>query len=244
MRKDLTSYTAHNKDYKTVFNLENSIKRIEEYDKENSFQRLGFQSIVEKVSKKITTHIDVGCGTGWLVRKTSPYFKNVIGIEPSSDAIESARKITKNLRNITFINKDMIDGFEELRPAEPVFITTATVLTHIKDFYVRDFLHILNTLPMKSALYFDEPYGKNIQQRLWHVRSKEWWARNLRDWDITFLDNKNTIYTNGIYAEKVGSNNVKNLYKTRIIEKITWFTDGIINKIKGLYRVMRRMFLK
>jgi SAM-dependent methyltransferase len=240
MKKDLQSYKEHDKDYQSVFDLENSKKRITEYENTNLFETLGFKDVSRDVSKYIDYHVDIGCGTGWLLLKTAPYFKKITGIDPSINAINIATEITKEFPHIEYQNKDMIDGIESLTVKEPVFITTAVVLSHIKDYYVKEFLKILNTLPKGSVLFFDEPYGTNIQQNMWHVRSKKWWADNLEEWDLTFKDHSG-LYTHGIYGVKVGKENRINLYTMSIKENILWFIEGIKNKIKRIIRGIKRI---
>lgn len=188
MNKDLKSFEAHDKDYGNYFDLEKSKKVANEYLQTKVFEQLGFKKMIDDLNGKIKIHIDIGSGTGWLVMATSPYFGKVIGIEPSQKAVDIAAQILKenNLANVSFVVKDMIDGIISLDIQEPVFITTATVLSHIKDYYVKEFLEIVNKLPIGSTLFFDEPYEKNIQQNLWHIRSKEWWAKNLNNWDLNF----------------------------------------------------------
>ena len=240
---DTQSQKLHDADYKTVFNLENSRKRIAEYDAINLFSANGFKPAVERSSPTINTHIDIGCGTGWLILKTSPYFKKVIGIDPSENGTKVARELTKGLPNVEFIVRDMIEGVTSLNLKEPVFITTAVVLSHIKDFHVAEFLKTLNSIPHGSALYFDEPYDTNIQQNMWHVRSREWWANNLQEWELSF-EAKPGIYPHGIYGKKVGKENRKNTYAMSLGEHVIWFFAGISNKIKRLGRGIRRLFIK
>jgi len=242
MKKDTQSYHEHDKDYQTVFNLENSIKRIEEYDEMDIFTKNGFAEAVEGAKKNADVHIDIGCGTGWLLLKTSPYFKRVIGIDPSEHAILSAREITKEYPNVEYQNKDMLDGLETLKVTEPIFITTAVVLSHIKDYYVKEFLKILNTLPNGSVLFFNEPYGTNIQQNMWHVRNKKWWADNLEEWDLIFKDHSG-IYTHGIYGVKVGKENRTKIYIMSPREHVKWTIQGISTKIKRFFRGAKRVLV-
>ena len=240
MKKDTQSYKEHDRDYKTVFNLENSIKRIKEYDEVDLFGKSGFAEAVEKAKKDVHTHIDIGCGTGWLLLKTAPHFERIIGIDPSEYAIISAKEITRDYPNVEYQNKDMIEGLEALNVKDPAFITTAVVFSHIKDYYVKEFLKILNTLPKGSVLFFNEPYGNNIQQNMWHVRSKKWWANNLEEWELDFKDYPG-LYTNGIFGKKVGKENRVHFYTMSFKEEILWFIEGIKNKIKRLIRGIKRI---
>ncbi len=237
--KDLKSFKTHDADYQTTFNLENSKKRIAEYDAIDVYTKNGFSQAVEKALEFSNTHIDIGSGVGWLLLKTAQKFQRVIGIEPSESAIATARKITEKFSNIEYIQKDMIDGIQALSIDTPVFLTTGVVLSHIKDYYVRAFLHLLNSLPLNSVLYFHEPYGANIQQNLWHVRSKEWWANNLDQWDLEFMALAGP-YEYGIYGRKVGKANRLNKYEMTIGQKRHWIINGLVNKIRRIGRGLKK----
>jgi len=68
----------------------------------------------------------------------------------------------------------MIEGMQLVSKEQPYLITTSAVLSHITDEHVIEFLNYLNLYsPVGSAIYFYEPFGKNIQTNLWHVRSKQ-----------------------------------------------------------------------
>ena len=40
--------------------------------------------------------IDVGCGTGQFTKGLLPYFEQVVGIDPSADQINQARRLTES----------------------------------------------------------------------------------------------------------------------------------------------------
>ncbi len=243
MKKDMQSYREHDADYKTVFNAENSKKVIANYDRQNIFSLNGFEDAVKVASKSIHMHIDIGCGSGWLLLKTAPFFKRVIGIDPSENGIEVAKELTKDVSNIEFVAKDMTDGVMSLNIKEPAFITTAVVLSHIQDFHVKDFLSVLNTLPTNSILFFNEPYDANVQQNMWHVRSKQWWSEQLSEWDLKFK-NLPGKYPHGIFGKKVGNEHRINRYKMSPLEKIQWVAQGLSNKVQRVFRAAKRMLVK
>lgn len=238
MRRDMKSFKVHDKDYGNFFDLEKSKKVAQEYEQEGLFEKAGFQEMVEKLKGKIKTHIDIGSGTGWLVTATSPYFERVVGIEPSKKAIDIAKAllIERSIKNIEFLEMDMVDGINHLNLTEPVFITTAIVLSHIRDFYVKEFLRILNHLSKGSVLYFDEPYEENVHQNLWHIRSKEWWAKNLPEWQLDFLDINYGKQKRGIRGRLVGRMNVKEHYSKNLTQSLMWHINGMINKVRAIKR--------
>jgi SAM-dependent methyltransferase len=245
MKKDLQSQKEHDQDYIKLHTLEYVKDILKKYEDEKMFENLGFEQAIKKLHN-INTHIDVGCGSGWLLYKTSPLFNKVIGIEPSKAIIEVNNKIVeeRNLTNVEFVNMDMIDALKHIKPTVPVFITTAVVLSHIKDFYVARFLKEVNRLPEGSALFFDERYDKNIQQNMWHIRSKNWWAENLPDWQLEFFELNNSGYKSGIFATKVKKGEKINRFKLNPKEKIKWHIDGLINKKNRLYRFVKNKIKK
>lgn len=242
-RKDFISYTEHNKDYEGQFGIDSFRKVKTRYETENKFEIAGFRKAIDKSGNK-DIHIDIGSGGGWLLFKTSPLFKRVIGIEPSKAACDNVSTLIKecDVHNIELINSDMTDAIKGLHLQIPVFFTTAVVLSHIRNFCVKEFLQLLNTdaVPMGSTFYFCERYDKNIQQRLWYIRRKYWWAKNLPEWQLEFFDIEDNGYKGGIYGKKVGRNNVKNTYAPTMKENISWFLDGIRQKIMRIGRFIKR----
>ncbi len=231
MQKDLQSYHVHDSEFKdTTLNNLQAIKDLyKKYDEEKQFENTGFDRAITSTKNLPSTHIDIGCGGGWLIRKTAPLFKEVIGIEPSTDGIGYAKELlSPQFPNISFINAEMIEGIQSCVSKGKVFITTSIVLSHIDDAYVSGFLHELSHVADGSVLFFDERYGKNIQKDMWHVRSKEWWAKQLPDWQLEFYGLKNTGYDSGIYGIKVGKDAVTNRFTMNIVQKVLWIIEGCI----------------
>jgi SAM-dependent methyltransferase len=236
MRKDLKSYEKHNSQYLEEINsYESTIKIIEKYDSINQFKVLGFELSIKLTRDLPAIAIDIGSGTGWLVKKLSPIFKKVIAVEPSSAALDVSRKVNQSSDNVLYVNKDMLDAINELDIKEPVFITTSTVLNHIESNYVAEFLKTINNLPSASVLFFDERYDKNTNWNMWHVRNKDWWRSNLPSWQLIFLDIENSGYPTGIYGIRT-DNKIKN-YKSSMLEKFIW-------KISYVFYFTQRMFKK
>jgi len=240
---DTQSWIAHDNEYKTISNLESSKQRIREYDEINQFSKNGFEKVVLDIQGKVKTHIDIGCGAGWLLIKTSPYFEKVIGIDPSETAIGIATEITKNIPNISFLTGDMVESIKSIHLNEPAFFTPGVVLSHIEDYHVKKLLQLLNNVPNGSVLYFDELHSENIQQNMWHVRSKKWWSNNLPEWDLDFMVRDNDVHS-GIYGKKVGVSKRTKHYKMTPIENIKWTANGLKNKTKRIVRAVKRKFFK
>ncbi len=64
-----------------------------------------FFELVKKYSNKEYSILDLGCGSGELALKISPYFKKIIGIDPIRRYIETAKndKKKKKVKNVNFI---------------------------------------------------------------------------------------------------------------------------------------------
>lgn len=243
MNKDLKSYSAHDKEFQSKLNsYDTTLSIIKNYDEQKQFERLGFELALKLTSALPKTHIDIGSGNGWLLRKMSPYFEKCIGIEPSKTGSELSLKINEHNKNVSVINKDMIDGLDHLNISEPVFITTSTVLNHIENYYVAEFLKTINKLPNNSVLFFDERYDKNINWNMWHVRSKDWWIKNLPDWQLIFLNIELAGYPSGIYGVK--TNEVLKQHKMSTLEKTFWVFSSFIYTSKRIIKKILGYFIK
>lgn len=228
MKKDMRSYEMHNKDYEELEDFYKKENIIERTEKTNDFVRAGFNYAISITKNMPNNHVDIGSGVGWLVRKMAPHFKKSIGIEPSKAATSAAKKLTENLENVYFIEKDMLDGYRELNIEEPAFFTTGAVLSHIEDYYVAEFLKLLNNAPYRSVLFFSENYDRNMQWTMWHIRSQEWWVKNLPNWQLTFCNIEIDEYSSGIYGVCVGKENILKNHKRGIFWEISWKVDRVI----------------
>ena len=237
----MKSYAEHDKDYQGQFGIESFRKAKTDYDASGMFEKDGFKKAIDMTPVR-KLHIDIGSGGGWLLFKTSPFFEKVIGVEPSKTACDNVSILIKEYEthNVELINSDMIDAIKNLHLQTPAFFTTVIVLSHIKDFYVKEFLQLLNTIPENSTLYFCERYDKNMQQNLWHIRRKYWWAKNLSEWHLEFFDIEANGYKSGIFGKKIGNANITNTFTPTIKENILWLIDGIKQKILRVFRFIKR----
>ncbi len=235
MQKDLKSYLAHDKDFHSESNnLATTKKIVAEYEKNETARRVGFLLALQLTSSLPKTHIDVGSGNGWLLKALNQHFERSIGIEPSSKGIDVAKDTTRDCVNVSFINDDMVNAFEKMNLEGPVFVTTATVLNHIENYYVAHFLRTLSALPPGSVLFFDERYDENIDWDMWHVRSKDWWRTHLNEWQVIFLDIDVAGYPSGIYATKVRSDSKLPTIEMGTAAKTSWFLNKIYNMIRRI----------
>lgn len=237
MTKDLRSFHRHNAQYETEDNnYERTLEKIALYDSLDQFKTLGFELALKLIQERPKTHIDIGSGNGWLVQKTAPMFEKVIGIEPSHAIVEIARKVHKDHRNVSFIEDDMADGLAKLHPTEPVFLTTATVLNHINDSSVKEFLSKVNLLPEGSYLYFDERYDTHEAVPLWYVRNKNWWIKHLPNWQLYFCNYDMAGYASGIFGMRLPHSQRVSQRKTGFLSAVLWQMEWLITTISRVLK--------
>lgn len=227
-----SSFDAHDYEYKTTSDVVWHEHFYAENDRENLFFKMGFEKIFSMSKNAVDIYIDIGCGAGYLLKKASDYFSDIYGIEPSKAALNTAKQLN-NASNIQYVNMTMTDGLEFLALESPFLATTSAVLSHIPDDEIVNFLKRLRLdAPLNSRIYFYEPYGKNIQTNLWHVRSRKWWIANLDGWYVEFLDIKDSGYLKGIYAEKRALIKVSGAIDPDFNEG--WFKDALW-RLSGLF---------
>ena len=238
-RLNQDSYLKHNLEFQTTSNYEWHITEYKKYDDLGLFKKTGFEDVFSKSNKTIKKYIDIGSGGGYLINRASKYFDRVYAVEPSSTGIEISKAINSNNRNVIYINKKMVDAIADIVNDDPFLITTSAVLSHIDDSHVKAFLGKLSSAaPLGSELYFYEPYDKNIQVPLWHIRSKEWWISNLPGWKIEFKNLKSCGYLNGIYGVYLGVDNIQNLNLSKIkslriyYRRVAWLLSGYFFRLR------------
>jgi hypothetical protein len=137
----------------------------------------------------VKTLVDIGSGTGWFVNyaKLHRDFKLIYGIEPSTHAINIAKKIYGDNNSVKYINNYAEDGLLEIKLNEPTLFTTFIVLSHLEDEAVTSILINMDKIaPSGSIFYFNEMHGSTYHTPLWNCRTKEWWASFLNGWELTF----------------------------------------------------------
>ncbi len=69
----------------------------------------------------------------------------------------------------------------------PALWVTMVVLSHLPDDVVIQTCHAVNRLAQAgSLLSFSECWGPEFHDLMWHVRTPEWWRRQLPDWELDF----------------------------------------------------------
>ena len=140
---------------------------------------------------ELTSGVDIGSGTGWfanyLVEQRK--YKKVYAIEPSSSAIEIAKKIYPDNKKVKYINGFAEEEISKLKLSKPTFFSTMCCLAHLED---EDVLGILKTIdkiaPVDSVLACSEPWGDFYHRECWNIRPPEWWSNILADWEFEFYN--------------------------------------------------------
>jgi Methyltransferase domain len=243
VKKDLRSYRIHNETYEKERDFYSKNAIIERTEKTRDFERTGFGLALALTKILPKTHIDIGCGVGWLIRKMHPHFEHSVGIEPSEAALLSAKELMKDAPSVHFLNCDMVDGINQLNLKEPAFFTTGAVLSHIENYYVEEFLKVLNEVPTGSVLYFSENYDRNMNWDMWHIRSKEWWRKRLSKWQLIFLDIEVGGYPSGVYGIKVDDPDKVTNNERGLLWGMYWIFDALINITNRTLKKGRRVLL-
>lgn len=156
--------------------------------------------------------IDIGSGVGWLSAKLSDYFDEVISIEPSEDAVKISKDLYGDKKNIYWNIGFAEDFLNILRLKTPTLFVTCSVFQHLDDNTVESILKFINdNAPTESILSFQELWGEYVNVNMHHIRTKDWWASKLSNWDLNFhgpvvMSNANK----GIHGKKTGKTGIKN----------------------------------
>lgn len=214
-----SSFEHHNKDWKIIY--DNDYKNIKLNKDSPSRKRhldflynqpsLKMPHFLKKYKQNRYLVVDIGSGDGWLSAKLSKFFKKVIAIETSKEAVKIARKRYKNYSNINWINGFAEDYISKIEFKEPVLFTSCHVLSHLTDNQVLKICKIMNSkkTPKNSILNFSELYTKDnsIRKYMDTSRSIKWWNKNLSSWQLDFhgpmvSKNKNEKRYKGFWGHK------------------------------------------
>ena len=189
---NVESLEQHNVNYVKDDAFEREKKAHQEHNSDN-FKFLYQEDIPhgDALDKyELTFGVDIGSGTGWfanyLVEQRK--YKKVYAIEPSSSAIEIAKKIYPD-NKVKYINGFAEEEISKLKLSKPTFFSTMCCLAHLED---EDVLGILKTIdkiaPVDSVLACSEPWGEFYHRQCWNIRPPEWWSEILADWEFEFYN--------------------------------------------------------
>jgi len=137
-------------------------------------------SAVKNLLKKYPTKkswiiADVGCGDGEMLRllaeqlKFKDYTFTLVGIDINEKGLERARRLSKGIESISYINKDIYKMPTEL-PEYDIVISTLT-LHHIKEEQIIDFLKAMTAVCSYAVIINDLDRSK-IAYGLYKVFSR------------------------------------------------------------------------
>jgi len=149
----------------------------------------------------IKTSVDIGSGSGWLSAKLiREGFRRIYAIEPSKSGLEISKKLFSDpiYQGIYWINGFAQDELRKLIYNEPMLFVTGYVLSHLPDRVVEEICSSINNKPkIGSVLSFSESYGLrwydefHDPENLNHIRTINWWRRQLPNWELSFDGAKN-----------------------------------------------------
>jgi len=150
-----------------------------------------FGQILAKYPTVRHTAVDIGSGAGWLSAKLAGDYKfvEVMAIDPSPALINVAKGFypAEQYPAIKWVRGFAEDVLSNLNFTEPVFFFTGCVLSHLRDKEAARICEAVNKIsPIGSVLSFGECWGTEWHQYMWHVRTKEWWQRELPGWELDF----------------------------------------------------------
>lgn len=140
--------------------------------------------------------LDLGCGTGLMMKEIAPKVKKIIGIDLSSGMIKKATDNLKGIDNIELINGDFVSEIVKLEAASFDFIVSSLAICHIGELEVL-FLEINRVLKSGGVFIFDDIISKlNKSFTLKHTdylgdysQKGQIWQRRTKEDYIKLLEN-------------------------------------------------------
>lgn len=106
-----------------------------------------------------TVGLDLGCGTGLMMKEIAPKVKKIIGIDLSSGMIEKAADNLKGIDNTELINGDFVSELAGFETESFDFIISSLAICHIDELEVL-FLEINRVLKSGGVFVFDDIISK------------------------------------------------------------------------------------
>lgn len=90
--------------------------------------------VLDAVQPECGSALDVGCGDGLLACKLARQVPTVTGVDVSDAMIRLARERSSNLRNVTFMEGDLLDDSHGLLPEGKYDFVSAVAMVHHVEF--------------------------------------------------------------------------------------------------------------
>ena len=140
---------------------------------------------------EIKIGVDIGCGSGWQANLMSKQMDVVYAMEPSSAALDIAKKIYPENDKVVWMNGFAQDLLPTLQLDKPAVFNSFCVLSHLEDEDVERICKSINEVAhVGSVLSFSECYGCDFKSHLWYVRVKEWWQERFPGWEFYYHEAK------------------------------------------------------
>jgi ubiquinone biosynthesis O-methyltransferase len=171
---------------------------------DNSFNYL-YKTLRKLISKykKDMSILDIGCGNGYLTKKITKDFKNVIAIDNSKSAIKFAKKKYKG--SIKFINIDL-DNFIIKKKFNIILLIEVIEHVYLPNLFLKKIVKFMNK---NSILIISTPYHGYLKNLiisllnkfdshfnpLWNYGHIKFWSKKT----LTFLLNTNNLKVNEVF---------------------------------------------
>lgn len=185
--KDILSYQAHNAHY-----VKQTAEEVRPGHLKNAAD-LAYRPAnplgrtLDAVGDSLIAGVDIGSGHGWAAGFMADRLEKVYAIEPSEAAHDVARELYKHHEHITWLNGFAEDLLPNIKLEGPTLFVSNIVLSHLEDESVIAIIQAINGIAKPgSMLSFNENWGADYHERLWHARTSDWWREQFEGWDITF----------------------------------------------------------
>ena len=162
--------------------------------------------LANKLNKN-SVGLDLGCGTGLLLKNIAPEIKEITGVDLSEKMIEKARENLKNFENVNLERNDNIAELKNKKTSSFDFVISSLAVCHIDELKVL-FAEIHRVLAPGGVFIFDDiisklnkPFspkhfdylGKFAQKgQIWQRRTKEDYIELLQSIDFEILETRET----------------------------------------------------
>ena len=153
-------------------------------------------NLIRKSLNKRMNVLDIGCGDGKLTSLIAPYVKSVKGVDNQKIAVEFAKLMSKNIKNITF---GVDSGISLHNNQKFDVVTSFDVIEHIQKKHVNSFLKNCNkSLRKKGILILSTPNKRDLRSRVWgHKLDK----KHYQEFDKKSLEK--VVSQNGFKIKKI-----------------------------------------
>jgi 2-polyprenyl-3-methyl-5-hydroxy-6-metoxy-1,4-benzoquinol methylase len=171
---------------------------------DNSFNYL-YKTLRKSILKykKDMSILDIGCGNGYLTKKITKGFKNIVAIDNSKSAIKFAKKKYKG--NVKFINVDL-NNYIIKKKFNIILLIEVIEHIYLPDLFLKKIAKLMNK---NSILIISTPYHgylKNLVisllnkfdshfNPLWNYGHIKFWSKKT----LTFLLKTNNLKINKVF---------------------------------------------